>query len=84
MEIILEILFDLIVDGSLEAVGEKKVPLFLRILAAIILFVVFGGLVGVLLYIGISDKNWIIIIFGVLIAAFEVTGIWKTVKKHRK
>ena len=68
MELIFEILFDLIVEGSVEALGEKKVPLVLRILAALFLIVVFGGLVGVLLFIGISDKNWIVAGIGVLIA----------------
>jgi hypothetical protein len=84
MELILEILFDLIVEGSVEAVGEKKVPLVLRILAALVLIVVFGGLVGVLLYIGISEKNWIVTAFGAIIAVFIGTAVWKTVKKHRR
>ena len=84
MELILEILFDLIVEGSLEAVGEKKVPLVLRILAAAVLLVVFGGLVGVLLYLGISEKNWIVAALGVVIALMIGLAVWKTVKKHRR
>ncbi len=84
MELIFEILFDLIVEGSVEALGEKKVPLVLRILAALFLIVVFGGLVGVLLFIGISDKNWIIAGIGVLIAFMVGLDVWKTVKKRRR
>ena len=83
MEFILEILFDLIVEGSMEAVGEKKVPLVLRILAAVVLIVVFGGLVGVLLYIGISEKNWIVAVLGVVIAIMIGLAVRKTMKKHR-
>ncbi len=45
MEIIFDILFELIVEGSMGAVGDKKVPLPLRILAAVFLIVIFGGLV---------------------------------------
>ena len=84
MELILEILFDLIVEGSVEAVGEKKVPLVLRILAAIVLIVVFGGLVVVLLYIGISEKNWIVAVLGVGIALMIGLAVLRTVKKHRR
>ena len=83
MEIILDILFDLIVEGSIGAVGDKKVPLALRILAAVFLTVIFGGLVGVLVYIGIDEKNWIILIIGAVIALAVIGAVWKTVKKHR-
>ena len=84
MEIILDILFDLIVEGSMGAVGDKKVPLALRILAAVFLTVIFGGLVGVLVYIGIDEKNWIILIIGVVIALAVIGAVWQTVRKHRK
>lgn len=84
MEIILDILFDLIVEGSIGAVGDKKVPLALRILAVVFLTVIFGGLVGVLVYIGIDEKNWIILIIGVVIALAVIGAVWQTVRKHRK
>ena len=84
MEIILDILFDLIVEGSIGAVGDKKVPLALRILAAVFLTVIFGGLVGVLVYIGIDEKNWIILIIGVVIALAVIGAVWQTVRQHRK
>ena len=84
MEIILDILFDLIVEGSIGAVGDKKVPLALRILAAVFLTVIFGGLVGVLVYIGLDEKNWIILIIGVVIALAVIGAVWQTVRKHRK
>ena len=84
MEIILDILFELIIEGSIGAVGDKKVPLLLRILAAVILVVVFGGLVGVLIYIGIDEKNWIILACGVVVAFVVAGAVWQTVRKHRK
>ena len=84
MEIVLEILFEFIVEGSVGAVGNKKVPLPLRILAAVILTVIFGGLIGGLIYIGIDEKNLIILILGVIIALVVVAAVWYTVRKHRK
>ncbi len=59
-------------------------PLPLRILAAVFLIVIFGGLVGALVYIGINEKNWIILIIGVVIALAVMGAVWQTVKKHRK
>ncbi|MBR4344007.1 MAG: hypothetical protein IKP88_15140 [Lachnospiraceae bacterium] len=84
MEIILEIIFEFIVEGSMGAVGDKKVPLAIRIVAAAVLIIIFGGLVGALLYIGISEKNWVVLALGVVIAIFVVIAIIQTVRKHRK
>lgn len=52
MEFLLELLFDIIVEGSIELGLEKTVPMPLRILAALIVFVVFFGMGGVFVYMG--------------------------------
>ena len=83
MELIFDILFDIIVEGSIGAVGDKKVPLLLRILAAILLIAVFGTLIVVGLYIGIKEKDWIGFAIAGLIVAIVLGAVWKTVKRHR-
>lgn len=83
MEIILEILFELIVEGSIGAVGDKKIPVPIRILAAVFLLLLFGAVVGALIYIGISEGSWIAVAAGIAIALITVFAIWRTVKKHR-
>lgn len=72
MELIFDILFDLIVEGSIGAVGDKKVPMPLRIIAA------------VCLYIGISEKNWIGFAIAGLIIVIIIGAVWKTIKRHRR
>ena len=49
MELIFEILFDFIVEGTVGAVGDKKVPLPLRIVAAVFLVALFGTLIAVII-----------------------------------
>ena len=83
MEFIFEILFELIVEGSLEAAGDKKVPLLFRILAAAVLILVFGGLVVFLVWTGIADKNWILAAAGVLLAVFFGFAVRKVFQKHQ-
>ena len=83
MEFIFEFIFDLIVEGSVEVLGEKKVPVFLRILAGIIVILVYGGIVGLIVYLGISDKNWGLLVIGAALIVLFTIYIWKTVKKHR-
>jgi len=83
MEIILEILFELIVEGSIGAVGDKKIPVPIRILAAVFLLLLFGAVVGAFIYIGISEGSWIAVAAGIAIALITVFAIWRTVRKHR-
>ena len=83
MELIFEILFELIVDGSLNATTDKKVPVIIRIIAAIILIVVYGGLIGLFFFWGIHNKSIALLVIGALILVITVLGIWKTYKKHR-
>lgn len=83
MEIILEILFELIVEGSIGAVGDKKIPIPIRISAAVFLLLLFGAVVGAFIYIGISEGSWIAVAAGIAIALITVFAIWRTVRKHR-
>ena len=83
MEFILDILFDLIIQGSIEAAGDKKVPMALRVLAAVILIVVFGGVVALCAFIGITERNWIVLAIGAVIAVLITFAIVSTVKRHR-
>ena len=83
MELIFEILFDFIVEGSVGAVGDKKVPLPLRIVAAVFLVALFGTLIAVCLYIGITEKNWVGFAIAGLIAVIIVAAVRKIIKKHR-
>lgn len=84
MEILFEIDFEMIVEGSLNAVTEKKIPLFLRILAVIVLLIVCGGLVILCLYWGIQDKSAILIIIGLGLMVLFGFAFIKTYKNHRR
>ena len=53
MDFIFEILFELIVEGSLEAAGDKRVPMVIRVLACVFLIVIFGGIAALCIVSGI-------------------------------
>lgn len=84
MELIFEILFELIIEGSLNAAADKKIPVILRIIAAIILIVVYGGLIGLCFFWGIHDKSIALLLTGILILVITAFGIWKTYQKNRQ
>lgn len=82
MELILDLLFEFFVDGSIEALGNKKVPKPLRIVALVFLIIVFGGIISLCIFFGIVDKNWILIAAGVFILVIVAATFWK-VLRHR-
>ncbi len=82
MEVLFEILFEIIVEGSLEASQDKKIPLWIRIIAGIVLIAVYGGLAGMLMYIGIRNTNWVLLIIGIALLVFFAFGLWKVFKKR--
>ncbi len=84
MEVLFEILFEIIVEGPLEASRDKKIPLWIRIIAGIILIVIYGGLVGFLIYEGIRSVNWGLLVIGIALLVFFAFGFWKVFKKHRR
>ena len=73
MDFLLELLFDIIVEGSIELGSQKAVPMPLRILAALIVLVLFFGMGGLFVYMGyeamlVSDNSAVI--------AFAVVHLW--------
>ena len=86
MEYVIEFLFELIFEGCLEAVGEKKVPLIIRILCAAVLLLVFGGIAGILLYTSIVDESGVLLaftVFFILLIVFTLIYRINKIKKKR-
>ena len=89
MEFLFEFIFDIIVEGAVEASSNKRVPLPLRILAAVFLFGLFGGVIFLMIFAGIlclrSEENLIaiaILIF--LVAAIFAIGLTlKAIKLYK-
>lgn len=88
MEFLLELLFDIVVEGSIALGSEKKVPMPLRILALLVVWTLFFGMGGVFVYegyqaylcganlgAGIVSITGIFLIFG---------GVFIAVKMFRK
>ena len=73
MEIISEIL-DLIVEGTLELIGSKKVPMILRIIAGFVLIGLCSGLVGLFVYLGMMHQHPLLM--------FMAVTVYRYIKQH--
>lgn len=81
---ILDLIFEIILEGAVEALGCKKVPMLWRVLLAGVLAAFFGGLLGLMFFIGIQRGNILLLIMSpVLFAGLAVLVVLK-VKRHRK
>ena len=72
MDMLIEILLEIIIEGALEAAESKKVPMPVRILLAAGVVLIFGAVVGMLLWNGVIRKSLLLIICGVLFLALVI------------
>lgn len=89
MEFILELLFEIIIEGSWELVTNKKVPIPLRILAVLVFVGIYGGLIVVFILLGLDAMKtkpvlgWLLIIIAVLLVVGVVYMIRKKWREKR-
>ena len=86
MDPFIQIILDLVMDGSLGTVSDKSAPLALRVIAAVILAAGFCGLAGFCIYLIIKDANWYVKACAGLILLIALCAVYRFIKmyKHRK
>ena len=84
MDIIFEIIFDLIIDGSHDAVSDKKAPIGLRVAAAIVLLALYGALIGFCIYLTVHESSWIAAAVAVVILVITIPEMIKAFRKNRE
>lgn len=89
MEFLFEIIFEIVVEGAIAATSEKRVPLPLRIIAAVVVVGLFGGVLFLIIFTGIlclqgKDKQPAVAVLMFLIAAVFVAGMtYKAIKFYK-
>lgn len=92
MEEIFEIIFEIIIEGTVELAKSRRVPLPLRILAALLVTALYGGVIFLIVWAGLAafnsselngGKTLGVVLF---IAAAGITGgvIWQVVRTARR
>ena len=84
MDIFIQIVLDLIMDGSLGTVSDKRAPLALRVIAAVLLAAAFCGLIGFCVYLMIKDANWYVKVLGGLILLIALHAAYRFFKMYRQ
>ena len=89
MEFLFEFIFEVIVEGAVAATSEKRVPMPLRVLAAVFLIVLFGGVIFLMIFAGIlclqSEENLTAVaVLMFLLAVIFVVGLTLKAVKHFK
>lgn len=76
MDFLLELVFEIILEGAIEAASDTKVPMPIRILLATVLLGLYLGLVVLIVYIGISNKNGLVIAIGIFLSLLIAGAVW--------
>lgn len=84
MDDLLELVLEIVLEGAIEAAGSRRVPLPARIGLAALLAAFFGGIVGLLLWVGIDTRNWPLAALGAGLGAVCVVGLWAKIRQFRR
>lgn len=81
---ILGIVFELILDGVVEAINWKKVPMPVRVILSVVILVLVLGVCGFLIGNGINTGKVALIILGVvLLIVFTALAIYEIKQQDR-
>lgn len=83
LEIIGEIIFELFLEGSLEASMNRKVPPLLRIILITAVILVYAGLLFVIISIAIQQKSITAWIIAGLVLLLMILGIRKKYQQRK-
>ncbi len=83
LDLVFEILFELLLEGSMEAVQSRRVPLPLRVFLLGVLAAVYGGLLFVIIEIAVVYKSIVAGIIAVLYVVFAVMLIRKKYETYK-
>lgn len=83
MEIMIEIILELFVEGGLEATQSSRVPRPIRYILAVILALFFIAVIGILFVAGIASLKFSILI-GIFVLALGVFMLVRTILMFRK
>lgn len=88
-ELVFEVIFEIIFEGSLEIGTSRKVPVPVRILAALIFGLVTGGFLVMLLLIAVQIMKqnavlgWLFVLLVLFLAGCAIYAVWKKIKTKR-
>lgn len=87
MDLLFELLFEIIIEGSLEIGTSRKIPLPLRILALLVIVTIFGGIAILLFLCGYNAlqerKTAAGILFLVVGLGIVIGSVYMVIKKVR-
>ena len=81
MDFIIEIIFEIILEGMVEGAVSKRVPLAIRILLALILFVFFGGIVALIFWAAICNQSILLGLIGIGVLLLFVAVAVKKIRE---
>ncbi len=84
MDFLMELIMSLILEGSFEAVGSKKLPLILRILLAAVLMGILLAPGLLCLFLGFKYQEPVVFFVGVFLAVLGILGVWALIKKIKE
>ena len=82
MDFILEFIITFILQGTLDLSGDKKVPVFVRVIFIVAAIGLLSGIVILLGYLAIKESSVIMFVFLVVVSLLIAVGIIVLIEKY--
>lgn len=85
LDFIIEVILEIIVNGTIEAAGNKKISKPVRVLLVAILVMFFGGITGLLFWIWVTRNSWLLmLIAAIFLVLIILVAINKTTRFQKR
>lgn len=84
VDFLIEFISEIIFEGALGSISNKRIPMFFRVLVAVIFLAFYLGLGGILIYAGILYKSAIIVAVAVLLLLAVAYLVFKKFRQIKK
>ncbi len=81
MDFIIDFIFEIILEGMAEGASSKRVPLVIRILLVLILFVFYGGIVALIFWAAIRNRSILLGLIGIGVLLLFVAAAVKKIRE---
>lgn len=84
MDALVEFVLEIVLEGVIETAGSRKVPLPVRLGLAALLILFFGGIVGLVLWVGIDTRNWPLVALGAVLGILCAFWLGYRIRQFRR
>ena len=84
MDFLVETIVEIVFEGCVSILYEKKVPLIIRLIVGFLVCACYVGVIGAIMYVAINNKSIVLFVVAILLTVIVVYAFLKNYRKIKK